>query len=103
MIHPQHATTGSAPVLIYFFSPLSDGCKVMDAVFHDLKDHAGNRATLLALDIELHHEYRDHYGVMAVPEIMLFQQGHIVWRKSGVVPLHEIMDHLRVPLADDRD
>ena len=96
MIHLQHTHPEARPVVVYLFSPGSDSCRVMEPVIHELKELAGHKATIVLLDIDQHEDYRVNYDVVSVPEVLIFHQGYLTWRKSGMAPAHEILEQLQV-------
>ena len=54
----------------------------------------GDRVTVLTMDIDKNPHYANYYGVQAVPTLIVFKNGKIVWRKTGVAPAHEILQHI---------
>jgi len=59
----------------------------------------GEQATILKMDIDKNPAYARKYGVQAVPTLIIFQKGNIVWRKAGVTASHEIIAQLRQMLV----
>jgi thioredoxin 1 len=47
------------------------------------------------LDIDRNPAYAQMYNVQSVPTLIIFQRGKIIWRKSGVTPAQEILQHVR--------
>ncbi len=37
----------------------------------------------------------EQYGIMAVPTLMLFRDGKVLWRKSGSMSLGDLLDVIR--------
>ncbi len=85
---------GSKPVLVDFFAEWCGPCKMMPPVLSQVKEKIGDRATILKMDIDKNASFASKYNVQAVPTLIIFKDGIIVWRKSGVVPAHEILENL---------
>jgi thioredoxin 1 len=90
---------GQKPVVVDFYAEWCGPCKLMSPVLQDLKGKIGERATILKMDIDKNPAFAKMYGIQAVPTLLIFKQGRVVWRKSGVTPAHEILDRL-TPLLD---
>ena len=90
---------GQKPVIVDFYAEWCGPCKLMTPVLQDLKGKIGDRATILKMDIDKNPSFASMYGIQAVPTLLIFKQGRIVWRKSGVTAAHEILDKL-TPLLD---
>jgi thioredoxin 1 len=82
---------GEKPVVVDFFAEWCEPCKLMTPVLHTVKDAVGDRATILKMDIDKNPQYSQLYKIQAVPTLIVFKNGSIVWRKSGVVPANEIL------------
>ena len=55
------------------------------------------RATIIRIDIDRkeHREIVARYNIVAVPTFVLFRDGEIVWRESGVMPIERIENAIR--------
>lgn len=90
---------GVKPVVVDFFAEWCGPCKLMGPVLQEVKGKVGERATVLKMDIDKNPDYATQYRIQSVPTLVIFKEGHIVWRKSGVTPAHEILGHLAMFLA----
>jgi thioredoxin 1 len=90
---------GSKPVVVDFFAEWCGPCKLMAPVLQDLKRAVGDKATVLKMAIDKNPRYAEQYNIMAVPTLLIFKEGNIVWRKSGVTQTREILQHLNLHLS----
>jgi thioredoxin 1 len=90
---------GSRPVVVDFFAEWCGPCKLMGPVLQDVKMKLGERATILKMDIDKNPAYVQRYNIQSVPTLMIFKEGNIVWRKSGLTPAREIVDRLSMLTA----
>lgn len=96
MISFESHIRGSKPVVVDFFAEWCGPCKLMGPILHEVKERVGERATILKMDIDKASNYTQMYNVQAVPTLIIFKEGNVIWRKSGVVSAHEILDHLNL-------
>jgi thioredoxin 1 len=85
---------GDKPVVVDFFAEWCGPCKMMPSILKDLKQRVGDTAVILKMDIDKNPAYARKYGVQAVPTLIIFKQGKILWRNPGVTPAQEIVRHL---------
>jgi thioredoxin 1 len=71
----------------------------MTPILQEVKASTGDRVTVLKMDIDKNPGFTHRYGVQAVPTLMIFKDGHIIWRKSGVVPAREILQYLNTVMS----
>lgn len=86
--------TGDKPVLVDFSAEWCGPCKMMPPILSDLKKKIGDRATIIKMDIDKNPSYAQKYAVQSVPTLIIFQNGKILWRKSGVTQVKEIFQQL---------
>ena len=85
---------GSKPVVVDFFAEWCGPCKMMPPILREVKDKVGDEAMILKMDIDKNPHYARKFGIQSVPTLMIFKDGQVVWRTSGVTPAGDILNHL---------
>ena len=78
--------------LVDFYATWCGPCKAMHPVLEQLKAQAGDRVRIIKLDVDRARSAAEQYGIMAVPTLMLFREGKVLWRQSGAMPLADLMN-----------
>ncbi len=83
------------PTLVDMFATWCGPCKMMHPVLEEVKQAIGNQATIIKVDVDENQALAQQYQVRAVPTLMIFKSGALVWQQSGYQPASAIMDALR--------
>jgi thioredoxin 1 len=82
------------PVLIDFYTEWNESSISMHPVIRDVAAALGDKAKVIKIDVDKNPSLAQHFQVQGVPTLMIFQNGLVKWRQSGVVPAK----HLKVEL-----
>lgn len=79
------------PVLVDFFAEWCGPCKAMAPILKDVKSNLGEKATIIKVDVDRNQDAAMAYQIRSVPTLMMFKNGKVVWKQSGVVPSNELI------------
>lgn len=91
---------GDKPVLVDFFAVWCGPCKAMSPVIDSVAEELKGKVRILKVDIDKNQQVAAHFHVQAVPTLMIFDKGKIVWRGSGAMDKPSLLQQLKKFIPD---
>lgn len=83
------------PVLIDFYATWCGPCQLLAPILKEVKDTLGDSITIFKVDVDKNQELAAIQQVRGVPTMVLYQNGQLLWRQSGVVSKEEIIQTIQ--------
>jgi len=82
---------GDNPVVVDFHAEWCGPCKVLSPILDELDSEVEN-VEFVKINVDEYPELSGSYGVMAVPTVIMFQNGEVKDRFAGVQPKEAILE-----------
>lgn len=79
------------PTLVDFHATWCGPCKTLAPILDQLKSKKGEALRILKIDVDKNPAIADQLGIRGVPTLIYYKNGKQIWRKSGVIPLPELV------------
>lgn len=86
------------PTVIDFFATWCGPCRAVSPILADLKSDLGDDVRIFKIDVDSNQALASEYKVQSIPTLMIFQNGELKWRETGVqskAKLKSVLETLR--------
>jgi len=80
----QELIASPTPTVIDFFATWCGPCRMVTPILEDLKSDLGENIRVYKIDVDQNQSLAAQYNVRSIPTIMIFKDGKMQWRESGV-------------------
>jgi thioredoxin 1 len=85
----------TTPTLVDFYATWCGPCKMMSPLLEQVATEMGDETKIIKIDIDKNRDAAAEYGIRSVPTLLLFKEGEIVWRQSGLPPKSMITESIK--------
>ncbi len=82
------------PVLVDFYADWCGPCRLMKPLQEEVKNKMGNDAIIIKVDVDKSPAVAEACQVSGIPTLIIFKNGVVKWRQSGVVPANQLIQQL---------
>ena len=90
----KELTNSEKPLLIDFHADWCGPCKTLGPYIDQVKKELGDKIKVIKIDVDRNQQLAGSLGIQGVPTLMIYKQGEMLWRQSGVVPPHTLKAEL---------
>ncbi|MBE6319305.1 MAG: thioredoxin [Bacteroidales bacterium] len=85
----------SRPTVVDFYATWCGPCRRQIPIIDNFKEKMGDEVNVVKVDIDQEKELAERYRIQSVPTIMIFKNGEVVWRASGIQSHTDLMVALK--------
>jgi thioredoxin 1 len=88
------AIQSKKPVLVDFYASWCKPCATMSPILDQLQKKNGATLTVLKIDVDRNQSLALRFKIKSIPTLILFKEGKILWKESGVFTLNGLQNKL---------
>ena len=91
----QQKINSGEKLMVEFWAEWCGPCKMMKPILSDFKNELKDAANVIKIDIDKNPSAASKYQIQSVPTLLIFKNGEIKWRQSGLVPAHTLKEIIK--------
>lgn len=85
----------SSPLLVDFHAEWCGPCKMLAPVLEEVTAKLNGQAKIIKIDVDKNPAIAHRFQVRGVPTLILFKNGRVLWRQSGVPGQQQLLEGIR--------
>lgn len=82
--------SSSTPVLVDFYADWCGPCKMMSSILVQVKQKHKESIRIIKVNVDRNKKTAMQYSIQSIPTLMIFKEGKLLWRQSGVIQAEEL-------------
>jgi thioredoxin 1 len=82
------------PVVVDFHALWCSPCKMQSPILKEIATDLGDKIKVIKIDVDQNSEIASQYNIQSVPTLIIFKNGNLIWRQSGVVSKNQLYNVL---------
>ena len=82
------------PVVVDFHAEWCGPCKTQSPILKEVAGELGDRVRVIKIDVDQNREVANQYHIQSVPTLMIFKNGEVRYKQSGVHSKQQLMNVL---------
>lgn len=87
--------SGRGHVLVDFYAPWCGPCRMQAPILDELEKTLGDQVYIIKINVDEDPILADQFQVQGIPTLLLFENGSLVQRFTGVQPLGRLISAIR--------
>ncbi len=83
------------PVVVDFHAVWCGPCKAQSPILKEVASELGDSVRVIKIDVDQNNEIASRYQIQSVPTLMIFKNGNLLWKHSGVVSKNQLVSVLK--------
>lgn len=83
------------PVLVDFHATWCGPCQTLAPIVEEFAKEMSGKLKVIKVDVDKNQAAASKYNIRGIPTLVLFKNGKIVWRKSGLMTKRDLASEIR--------
>lgn len=92
----EKVLNNSKPVLVDFFATWCGPCRMLTPILEQVAEENNGEFDIYKIDVDEAEDLSREFGIMSIPTLMVFKDGKLIKRESGLRPKNAIFEMMKI-------